>query len=300
VTDALTATASFVRRVVAPLYRAEAALLRMPNVFDMFTQAVFFACCARLMAPGQRVSSVYALALVHLVSLLLRRLPSASAAAAAAGRLAQPVSPHAPAVRHLARSATAVVFAWARLVATLSAIIAAALALHQQKPPMTLLAAAILYHVITDSTVVAAIGTLVSNLGCAELDSLETQWTAVVLGGASAAIPLALVPSLLLGGHFRLVFAAVYINAFLRIKMMRAPSGSWSQLKESLEGVSRFRRASSLELSALNDVCPVCLGVMRTARATPCNHLFHGDCLRRVAAIADDCPMCKRPLCSAG
>ena len=56
--------------------------------------------------------------------------------------------------------------------------------------------------------------------------------------------------------------------------------------------VAQFERASKEELKMHDDVCAICLMPMKTARKTPCNHFFHGHCLRRALKEKSVCPMC--------
>jgi hypothetical protein len=69
----------------------------------------------------------------------------------------------------------------------------------------------------------------------------------------------------------------------------------WSALMERRAFINRinsFPEANTEELHCLNDVCAICHGEMENAKITPCNHLFHGGCLRRWLYVHNDCPFC--------
>ncbi len=56
--------------------------------------------------------------------------------------------------------------------------------------------------------------------------------------------------------------------------------------------LAHFQKATYKELRELDDVCAICLNDMRTARKTPCQHYFHGRCLRKCLRERAACPMC--------
>ncbi|CAG0919854.1 unnamed protein product [Notodromas monacha] len=66
-------------------------------------------------------------------------------------------------------------------------------------------------------------------------------------------------------------------------------------LAQRTQMLAAFRLVSRAELAA-SDVCPICLDALTSlARVTPCNHVFHGNCLFRCLTVTNLCPMCKRP-----
>lgn len=50
--------------------------------------------------------------------------------------------------------------------------------------------------------------------------------------------------------------------------------------------------ATEERLAATSDVCPICLDELKSARVTPCNHLFHMFCLKKWLNVQNKCPMC--------
>jgi hypothetical protein len=67
-------------------------------------------------------------------------------------------------------------------------------------------------------------------------------------------------------------------------------------LEERTRVLSGFRLANKSDLLVNDDdVCPICLDPMsKMARVTPCNHMFHGNCLYRCLKVTNLCPKCKR------
>lgn len=60
--------------------------------------------------------------------------------------------------------------------------------------------------------------------------------------------------------------------------------------------IAKFARATREELVDNDDICPVCLSTMRSARKTTCGHFFHGHCLRRCLKQKKCCPLCLQSL----
>ena len=90
--------------------------------------------------------------------------------------------------------------------------------------------------------------------------------------------------------HF-LMLTALYTNVYTGSRdilstIITAAFEEWSML-------AQFSRATREELSKLDDVCAVCLSPMKTARKTPCHHIFHGPCLKRCILQKPACPICK-------
>ncbi|XP_063235109.1 uncharacterized protein LOC134538060 isoform X1 [Bacillus rossius redtenbacheri] len=130
------------------------------------------------------------------------------------------------------------------------------------------------------------------------LEGLEEYWvpllvraTAVLMSAlvaCVAALDASLLPLALLVGY-----SNVYVAG------LRAAERLWEPLESQLAVVSAFPLASRSELRRRGDsTCAVCLDEMRPpgARVTPCDHVFHGACLRRCALQFGQCPLCKAPL----
>ena len=67
---------------------------------------------------------------------------------------------------------------------------------------------------------------------------------------------------------------------------------------EAAKKVESLPMATQEQLDKHNDVCAICYSEMTTACVTPCEHLFHGLCLRKWLYVKETCPMCHRDLAS--
>jgi E3 ubiquitin-protein ligase RNF139 len=70
----------------------------------------------------------------------------------------------------------------------------------------------------------------------------------------------------------------------------------WNVFMEHLTLVIKFNsipEATIEQLHRLDDVCAICQEEMKNAKITPCNHLFHGACLRKWLYAHKNCPMCR-------
>ena len=56
--------------------------------------------------------------------------------------------------------------------------------------------------------------------------------------------------------------------------------------RAAVQSLSRLPRASPLILQKKKDMCAICCEEMRfEARVTPCNHFFHGGCLKKWLSV---------------
>ena len=96
-------------------------------------------------------------------------------------------------------------------------------------------------------------------------------------------------------GQWKLSVYALYTCVWLRLKDLH--TNELAALRQHLAVLARYRYATREELEEHDDVCAVCLSEFQNfARITPCQHVFHGDCLRRCLQTSDLCPICKRQL----
>uniref|UniRef100_A0A7E4W7B1 RING-type domain-containing protein n=2 Tax=Panagrellus redivivus TaxID=6233 RepID=A0A7E4W7B1_PANRE len=77
----------------------------------------------------------------------------------------------------------------------------------------------------------------------------------------------------------------------------------WRKIRSSIHAIKTRQAASARikdlvrptpeQLEAKGDVCMICLGKMITdVRITPCNHFFHGFCLKKWLFVKPVCPLC--------
>lgn len=86
-----------------------------------------------------------------------------------------------------------------------------------------------------------------------------------------------------------MVVLHLYVNVYLSLK-----EGYRSvQLRRMVnQKLNILPHASEERLAATSDVCPICLDELKSARVTPCNHLFHMFCLKKWLNVQNKCPMC--------
>ncbi|XP_005089479.1 RING finger protein 145 [Aplysia californica] len=65
---------------------------------------------------------------------------------------------------------------------------------------------------------------------------------------------------------------------------------------EAAKKVESLPVATEEQLAQHDDVCAICYSDMKVACVTPCEHLFHGVCLRKWLYVKETCPMCHRDL----
>ncbi|XP_063313596.1 RING finger protein 145-like isoform X2 [Pelobates fuscus] len=87
--------------------------------------------------------------------------------------------------------------------------------------------------------------------------------------------------------------SVIIVHSYFNV-WLRAQSGWKSFLlrREAVKKINALPKATTLQLRAHNDVCSICFQDMTVSVITPCNHFFHGDCLRKWFYVQDTCPMC--------
>lgn len=91
------------------------------------------------------------------------------------------------------------------------------------------------------------------------------------------------------GFQIFMVMVHLYINVYLSLR------DGWRsfQLRRLVNRrLNVLPQATAERLTSSEDVCPICLDELKTARVTPCNHLFHRFCLKKWLNVQNKCPMC--------
>ena len=91
------------------------------------------------------------------------------------------------------------------------------------------------------------------------------------------------------GFQIVMVVVHLYINVYLSLR------DGWRsfQLRRLVNNrLNVLPVASEEQLTSTEDVCPICLDELKSARVTPCNHLFHRFCLKKWLNVQNKCPMC--------
>lgn len=154
-----------------------------------------------------------------------------------------------------------------------------------------------LYYIFTEPKCHKKSTALLTMLQLECLENLEVLWYPVLVRVFSSFASVLMVTLVWFGkdAGWLLIFTSSYINVYLCLKDM----GEYRNvlLREKLV-LDKYRYASKEELCEKDDVCAVCLQPMKRARVTPCQHMFHGECLRICLKqqIISVCPMCKQDL----
>lgn len=285
-----------IRALYAPIERAELMFLQMNNLSTMFGQLLMFTACDRLFISQGKLTNLYSLMFYNVVTYSVSYVRELY--------LKEDWTPYVnltrnSRVKHLAMSATKIVLEWTKAVTFIVTVTFVLLALGLEqgldhyKPTALYTIITGGYYLLSERTFLELWPPALSALKIERLENMETLYFGVFSRVATAALALPLVPALAWCERWRLAALVLYVCGWVHIRHRLREAVT--KLQEARNVLSRFRRATSLELSSLEDVCAVCLTPMRAARVTPCAHYFHADCLRRCLAESDRCPICVRP-----
>lgn len=90
---------------------------------------------------------------------------------------------------------------------------------------------------------------------------------------------------------FQIAMALLHIY----VNIWQPAREGWQSLRKRhsvYQKLNALPEASREEIDSLQDVCPICLEELKTARVTPCNHYFHNICLKKWLKVQNKCPMC--------
>ena len=90
---------------------------------------------------------------------------------------------------------------------------------------------------------------------------------------------------------FQIAMALLHIY----VNIWQPAREGWQSLRKRhqvYQKLNALPEASQDEIDSLEDVCPICLEELKSARVTPCNHFFHNLCLRKWLKVQNKCPMC--------
>lgn len=285
------------RRIYAPVERAEELFLGMKNISVMANQIVFLALADRLLLPGQKLTCLYTLMFYNVAAYSVSYIKELIQK--------EDWSPYVTLterskIKHLAMSATKIVLEWTKAVTFVVTLTFMLLVfgleqgLEHYKPSIAYTAVTWTYYSATEKVFVDMFPGILSYLRIETLENMERLYAPVILRcftiGVSGLFILLLMPV----ASWRFLLVASYLNLYLYCKELVQNSGA--ALKNEFQILARYRRATSQEIEKFDDVCAVCLSPMFKARITPCHHLFHADCLRQCLKNSDVCPMCKREL----
>ncbi|GLH00332.1 Protein TRC8 homolog [Gryllus bimaculatus] len=271
----------------------------MANISFMVNQVMFFTLCDRLLLDESRVACLYSLMFYNVTAYCVAYIKELIHK--------EDWSPYVTItersnVKHLAMSATKIVLEWTKAVTFIITVVFMLLVfgleqgLQHYKPTIAYTVVTALFYMCTEKVFSESFPSLLLWLQPPALEGLEALWAPVLL--RALAMTMSAVAAVVLLWRQPLLWrgpaAALYLNVWLRGR--EAAAHSVRALAAERAAVSRFRFATEEELAEFEDVCAVCLSPMKRARVTPCQHLFHGDCLRQCLQRSDHCPICKREL----
>lgn len=147
------------------------------------------------------------------------------------------------------------------------------------------------YYFCTENVFVELFPKILQLINLDKFEGLECLYAPVILNACNLTICLILSTCLYFKSYIRLATFIFYHAILLNYK--NAKTKCWELLIKELDIIGRFRLATKDELVEWNDICAICLQTLDRARMTPCNHLFHADCLRKCLQVSNKCPYCK-------
>jgi hypothetical protein len=89
------------------------------------------------------------------------------------------------------------------------------------------------------------------------------------------------------------VIVLIFHSYFNVLRKLQSSINAVRTRKAASDQINGFSRPTKEQLDQKSDVCMICLGEMSTdARVTPCNHYFHGFCLKKWLFVKPVCPLC--------
>ena len=152
---------------------------------------------------------------------------------------------------------------------------------------------AVTFFIVTDKRLQKFITEQMGQYQLDFLEGLEMDYFLGVLILTDCALCCMLFASAMRRGDYVGVILS-YFNGF--IALMEFRTRVWKRIQTEQRTLQDSRRACAGELANHDDVCPVCLCVMTSARVTRCGHVFHGKCLRLSLHTSAICPVCKEKL----
>lgn len=150
----------------------------------------------------------------------------------------------------------------------------------------------LLYYVATEKIFLETLPNIVAYFNFDCLDSLEHLYVPIALYTYTILSGLGVTLYLFTTSHARYALFSSYFILYIRLKDLIY--NYVKILKLEKETYASFRSATDRDLKDWDDICAVCLNNMSKARITPCNHLFHPQCLKQCLKTSYQCPLCKQ------
>lgn len=201
-------------------------------------------------------------------------------------------------IKHVAMSATKIVLEWTKAITFIITVTFMLLVfgleqgLQHYHPTAIYTFVTWTYYMCTERVFVDLFPPFLVLLRLKALEALEFLYAPVILRYYTITVASILVAILILYGQIHFACLALYITVYLRVK--DTIQNCLKKLKDEQAVLGKFRYATPEEIENCDDVCAVCLSPMDRARVTPCQHMFHANCLRQCLNASYNCPICKR------
>ncbi|XP_033348012.1 ERAD-associated E3 ubiquitin-protein ligase HRD1B-like isoform X1 [Bombus vosnesenskii] len=284
-------------RLYDPIDRIENLFLKMKNISMMTNQIIFLMLADRIFIREPKITCLYTLMFYNVVTYSISYIKELIEKED--WSLYVTVTERSK-IKHLAMSATKIVFEWTKAVTFIVTLTFMLLVfgleqgLEHYKPSMNYTMITWIYYLATEKVFVEMFPPILKFLRFDTFENLEELYAPVILKSFTISVSASLIVILLPLASYKLLFVAAYSNVYLRLKDLLQISAPALSLEREI--LNRYRKATPKEIKQFDDVCPVCLCDMISARITPCYHLFHASCLRRCLKTNNTCPMCKREL----
>ncbi|XP_018328944.1 ERAD-associated E3 ubiquitin-protein ligase HRD1-like [Agrilus planipennis] len=149
-----------------------------------------------------------------------------------------------------------------------------------------------IYYICTEKLFLELIPEIVRYFNFDIFDSMEHLYVPIVMYIYSIFVGFVVISLMLTKRLSWYTLFGTYFILYMRLKDLLY--NYVTVLLLEIETFQSFKIATNKEIQEWDDICAVCLNRMSRARITPCNHLFHPQCLRMCLQNSFKCPLCKK------
>lgn len=160
------------------------------------------------------------------------------------------------------------------------------------KPTFYYNAITFLYYIATERVFLDTLPNIIAYFNFDCLESLEHLYIPIIFYLYTITSGTGITLYLLTTSHARYAMFTSYFIIYLRAKDLIYNYVKILNLEK--QTYASFKTATEKDLKSWDDICAVCLNNMSRARITPCNHLFHPQCLKQCLKTSFQCPLCKQ------
>lgn len=160
------------------------------------------------------------------------------------------------------------------------------------KPRIYSMALTFTYYICTENIFMEIFRDIITYFNFEIFESLEHLIVPIAMNIYTLLTGSFVILKLLFTPDAKYALLASYFVIYLRLKDLLF--NYINVLKVERETYASFRPATERDILDWDDICAVCLNRMSRARITPCNHLFHPNCLKQCLKSSYQCPLCKR------